>query len=196
MSTFSLLTTGECSKPLEIKAISSRFSVKNCIALKYPETKTWQSKRMLAPHRKAPGSCRPSSYESGSTMAQSQNWNFLTAPRCSCVGSINKNQQHADCISWIFVFFTPLLCHRSDKQSAGHPDDPGSSHQRPGQRAESAEGQGGADGGREGGPSEPGPSTGWKTETAAPGPGEGACVWWWSVLYSCRTGSSSVMNNQ
>lgn len=37
MWAFSLLTTGECSKPLEVKAISRRFSVKNCIALKYPE---------------------------------------------------------------------------------------------------------------------------------------------------------------
>lgn len=144
VSAFSLLTTGECSKPLEIKAISSRFSelylyelyFEELYSSEVPREPTWQSKRMLAPHRKAPGSCRPSFYELGSTMAQSQNWNFLTAPRCSCVGSINKNQQHADCISWIFAFFSPLLCHRSDKQSAGHPDDPGSSHQRPGQRAE------------------------------------------------------------
>lgn len=53
----------------------------------------------------------------------------------------------------------PPSCHRSDKQPAGHPNDPGSSHQRPGQRAEPAEGQGPENGGREGGPAKPEPSS-------------------------------------
>lgn len=66
---------------------------------------------------------------------------------------------------------TPIR--RSDQQPAGHSDDPGGGHQRPGQRTEPTEGQGGEDGGGAGGAAESDPFSGRAAETADPVPGEG-----------------------
>lgn len=67
----------------------------------------------------------------------------------------------------------PLSRCRSDKQPAGQPDDPGSRHQGPGQRAEPAEGQSDEAGRREGVAAHPVPGPGGPTETTASVPGEG-----------------------
>lgn len=69
----------------------------------------------------------------------------------------------------------PLSRCRSDKQPAGQPDDPGSRHQGPGQRAEPAEGQRDEAGRREGVAAHPVPGPGGPAETTAPVPGEGLC---------------------
>lgn len=87
------------------------------------------------------------------------------------------------------AFLSCLLapsCHRSDKQPAGHPDDPGSCHQGPGQRAEPAEGQSVKAGRREGVAAEPVPGPGGQTEPTAPVPGEGLCVK--TVMVCSKTG--------
>lgn len=69
------------------------------------------------------------------------------------------------------------MVHRSDQQPAGHPDDPGSCDQGPGQRTQPAEGQSGEDGGGEGVSADPVPGPGRPAETAGLLPGEGVCVY-------------------
>lgn len=79
-----------------------------------------------------------------------------------------SSQQHSTHVRRL----RPSRC-RSDKQPAGQPDDPGSRHQGPGQRAEPAEGQSDEAGRREGVAAHPVPGPGGPAETAAPVPGEG-----------------------